>query len=100
LGYDVVLVRDVGLKGKSDEEVMKYALREKRIFLTIDRDFADVRNYAPGTHYGIIRMRLRFVSPKAVNTCLKSLLNKLSDEDIQGNLVITDGGKYRIRKKK
>jgi len=98
LGFDAVHVREVGLMGKSDEEVMEYALKERRILLTMDKDFADIRNYPPGTHNGIIRMRLGFASPQAVNTCLELLLKQLSSEDIEGNLVITDGLKYRIKK--
>ncbi len=100
LGFDAIHVREVGLKGKSDEEIMDYASKENRILLTLDRDFADIRNYPPGTHSGIIRIRLPFLSPGAVNSCLNLLLKKLSDHDVQGNLVITDGEKYRIRRKK
>ncbi len=100
LGFEVVHVRAIGLKGGSDEEIMEYATRDDRVLLTNDRDFADIRNYPPGTHKGIIRMRLPIMSPKAVNLCLESLLKKLTQQDIQGNLVITDGEKYRIRKKK
>ena len=98
LGFDAVHAREVGLKGKSDEEVMEFALKEERVLLTLDRDFADVRNYPPGTHNGIIRMRLAFSSPQAVNTCLEMLLRQLSDQDVKGNLVVTDGLRYRIKK--
>ena len=99
LGFDAVHVSEIGLKGKPDEEIMEYALGEGRVLLTLDRDFADVRNYPPGSHAGIIRMRLGFASPQAVNTCLDLLLRQLPDEDVKGNLVVTDGLRYRIRRK-
>ncbi|MEA3357809.1 MAG: DUF5615 family PIN-like protein [Thermodesulfobacteriota bacterium] len=100
LGFDAIHVREVGLKGKSDQAVMEYALKEGRVLLTMDRDFSDVRNYPPGSHNGVIRMKLGFASPQAVNTCVELLLRQLSNRDIEGNLIITDGLKYRIKKKK
>ena len=99
LGFDVLHVREVGLKRKPDCEIMGYALKEGRILITLDKDFADIRNYPPGTHAGIIRMRLPFPSPQAVNACLGLLLKQIPEQDLLGNLVITDGEKYRIRKK-
>ena len=93
LGFDILHIREIGLRGKPDEEVMDYALKEGRVLLTIDSDFADVRKYPPETHGGIIRMRLKFYSAKAVNTCLELLLKALTEKDIKGNLVVTDGEK-------
>lgn len=88
------------MKGESDQAVMEYAHKEGRVLLTMGRDFSDVRNYPPGTHSGIIRIKLGFASPQAVNTCLKLLLKQLTHHDIKGNLVITDGLKYRIKGKR
>ena len=100
LGFDTVHVREIGLRGKPDQEVMDYAVKEGRLLLTIDSDFADIRKYSPGTHGGIIRMRLKVYSSNAVNACLELLLKALVEKDVKGNLVITDGEKYRVRRKK
>jgi predicted nuclease of predicted toxin-antitoxin system len=40
-GYNVVYAREVGLTGKSDEEIAAYAWRENRMIWTHDRDFLD-----------------------------------------------------------
>jgi len=40
-GCNVVFAGDVGLSGKSDEDVASYAWREKRMIWTHDRDFLD-----------------------------------------------------------
>ena len=100
LGFDIIHVREIGLRGKPDEEVMDYAMKEDRVLVTIDSDFADIRKYPPGTHGGIIRMRLKFCSARAVSACLELLLKALSEKDVKGNLVVTDGEKYRIRRKR
>lgn len=40
-GYNAVYAGDVGLAGRSDEEVIAYAWRERRMLWTHDRDFLD-----------------------------------------------------------
>jgi predicted nuclease of predicted toxin-antitoxin system len=42
-GWNVCYVDDVGLLGRSDEEVLAFAWKEQRILLTYDFDFLDFR---------------------------------------------------------
>lgn len=91
LGFDAVHVRDIGLKGKSGREIMAYAIREKRTLVTLDRDLADLINYPLDTHSGIIRLKLAVASPELVNRCLASMLLKVSRENLEGSLIMTDG---------
>ena len=58
IGHDVKTVNEEGLSGSPDERLLPVAHQEKRIFLTFDLDFADVRAYPPNTHSGIIVFRL------------------------------------------
>ena len=45
-GYNTEFVGDVGLNGRSDEDVMAYAWRHKRMLhWTHDRDFLDDRRF-------------------------------------------------------
>jgi len=96
LGFDAVHVRDIGLKGKSSREIMAYAIREKRTLVTLDRELADVGSGPSGIHSGIIRLKLSIASPELVNRCLASLLFKISRENLEGCLIITDGN-YLVR---
>ena len=99
LGYNVKHVREVGLKGCSDREVMEYARREKRALITLDADFADVRKYPPGTHAGIIRLKLKFAPSIVVVNCLRRLLDRMENLPLaSGLLIITDGERYRIKR--
>jgi len=98
LGYDVKHVREVGLKGHSDNEIMEYAKREGRSLITLDADFADIRRYPLGTHAGIIRLKLKFAPSTIVIDCLRRLLRQIKDMPLEkGLLVITDGKTYRVR---
>ena len=41
-GFDVLTVREAGLTGADDENVLKFASENKRILLTFDRGFGDI----------------------------------------------------------
>ena len=47
-----------GLRGKSDTAVWRAAQSEGRFLITQDLDFSDVRVFAPGTHHGLLVVRL------------------------------------------
>lgn len=44
-GWGATYANDVGLQGKSDEDVYQYAKKNKRILLTHDADFKDDRQF-------------------------------------------------------
>lgn len=54
LGWNTEFGPDVGLAGHSDEDVLAYAWREKRVLLTHDRDFLDDRRFPPHRNPGVV----------------------------------------------
>ena len=54
LGWNAKYACDAGLKGHSDEDVMAYAWREKRILFTHDRDFLDDRRFPANRNPGVV----------------------------------------------
>src|SRR5690606_5420820 len=59
LGHDVDTVASEGMQGKPDTDVWNAAQREGRYLITQDLDFSDVRKFKPGTHVGLLLVRLR-----------------------------------------
>ncbi len=59
LGHDVDTVRGEALVGREDPEVWKGAQLARRVLVTQDLDFSDIRRFAPGTHHGLVLVRLR-----------------------------------------
>ena len=57
-GYSAERVTDEGLSGADDAVVWQRAVAEGRFFLTLDLDFADACRFPPGTHPGILLLRL------------------------------------------
>jgi len=99
LGYNAVHVRDVKLKGASDEKIFEYAKQYNFVSITVDRDFGNILDYPPGTHPGIIRLKIRYMPSERVNSVLQNFLKELNIEDIRGNLAILEEDRYRLRKK-
>jgi Domain of unknown function (DUF5615) len=58
LGHDVDTVFDEQLSGDDDGVVWDSAQASHRSLITQDLDFSDARKYAPGTHHGLLLVRL------------------------------------------
>jgi len=58
LGYDVDTVLAEQLGGRNDEVVWAAAQAEGRFLVTHDLDFSDARKFRPGSHAGILIVRL------------------------------------------
>ena len=59
LGHDVDNVRLEGIVGQSDPKVWQAAQDSARFLITQDLDFSDARRFAPGSHHGLMLVRLR-----------------------------------------
>jgi len=59
LGHGVHTVPEEKLSGKSDAQVWDAAQQDTRFLITQDLDFSDIRRFTPGTHCGILLVRLR-----------------------------------------
>ena len=58
LGHEVDTVPAEGIGGKDDDIVWHASQADGRFLVTQDLDFSDVRKYAPGTHHGLLLVRL------------------------------------------
>jgi predicted nuclease of predicted toxin-antitoxin system len=58
-GHDVDTVIAEGLSGRPDDAVWEKAQSAGRFFITQDLDFSDIRKFLPGTHPGLLLIRLR-----------------------------------------
>ena len=98
LGWEVFDVRDVGLRGKSDSEIMGFAKKSKAVLFTGDWGFADILAYPPKQYSGIVM--LHFPNELSVAVIAKETrgsLRKLQGESFSKRLIIIEPGKIRIR---
>jgi len=99
-GHDVFDVKEKGLENLSDPEIFRIAQKERRILVTMDKDFSDILLYPPGEHYGIIVVKLYRLKVAVATRLFLDVMDDIKPEDIASNLVIIDRSKTRIRKEK
>jgi len=97
-GHDAVSVWDEDLRGASDLEVAEACRHERRVLLTLDIGFGDIRRYEPSSFPGIIVMRLAHQSRRAVAAVLDQLMVLLEAQVVSGALWIVDEQRVRIRR--
>lgn len=99
-GFEALDVRDCGLRGQSDEEIFKFAQREKAIILTGDMGFANLLRYPVGSHVGIVIAHFpNEMSTSELNGQITKAFSNLTETDFKGNLIILEPGRIRIRRK-
>lgn len=99
-GYEVLDVRDCGLRGKSDKEVFKFTQQEGAVLLTGDMGFGNLLHFPVGSHSGIVIAHFpNEISPFELNSQIIKAFDTLIEIDFKGNLIILEPGKIRIRRK-
>ncbi|HVX20282.1 MAG TPA: DUF5615 family PIN-like protein [Acidimicrobiales bacterium] len=90
-GFDVDTVVDEGLVGAADSDVVRAATDEGRLIVTLDRGLSDVRLHLPGTHAGIVVLRVADQRPEAVVEALAVMLAGLDLDQVPGCNVVVQG---------
>lgn len=97
LGHDADTVQDEGLCGRDDGIIWEAAQCESRFLVTQDLDFSDVRKFVPGTHAGILLVRLQVASLNALESRVLGLFQTEAVAAWTGCLVVATDRKLRIR---
>ncbi|MBM3253123.1 MAG: hypothetical protein FJZ16_02575 [Candidatus Omnitrophica bacterium] len=94
-GYDVKKVPS----GIKNGEVIKLALKDKRILITSDVHFSNILMYPPHKYCGIIRLKIHPPSAKKEIAAIKRLLLKFpSFTHLNKRLLVLEETDLRIRK--
>jgi predicted nuclease of predicted toxin-antitoxin system len=96
-GHDVDTVTAEGLTGAADPDVVAAATTEARVLITLDRGMGDIRTYPPGSHAGIVVLRLTDQSAPAVTDAITDLGNWPELKALAGAVAVLQHGVLRIR---
>jgi predicted nuclease of predicted toxin-antitoxin system len=96
LGFDVHTVLDEGLGGENDTRVWAAAQAEARFLVTCDLDFSDVRTFAPGSHHGLLIVRLPDSEQWRTADHLVAWFSDLDARSWAGYLVVATMHKVRV----
>ncbi len=94
-GYDIFSILE-SMPGAIDLQVLAKARREKRILITLDKDFGRLVHFRFRKHAGVILLRLNDESPKNIYRILTLTLNQPSVK-LKGKFVVATETKIRLR---
>jgi hypothetical protein len=98
-GHDAVHADDLGLGSASDPEIATAAQAFEECIVTRDFDFADLRNYVPARHRGIVILTIPL---HRGSTYIAYLIGKLFEYlraggTVDRKLLIVEADRIRVR---
>jgi predicted nuclease of predicted toxin-antitoxin system len=97
-GHEVDTVADEGLTGASDPTVIDACRSDERMLVTFDIGFGDVHAYPPGSHHGIVLLRLTDQRPESTLDVLNRFLIGHALDELAGALIVVSEDRVRIRR--
>ena len=98
LGHDVHTTEQENLSGCNDSALWAQAQLEGRTLITQDLDFSDSRRFTPGTHHGVVLVRLHSPSRlRLLERLEEAFQSEPVDEWLRCFVVVTDH-KIRVRR--
>ena len=99
MGLEAEHVIDSGLRGEPDATIFEHAMTNGMTLVSADLGFANVLRFPLGAHAGIVVARFpNEMSTMTTNAAIVRALGELTDEELQGNLVILEPGRVRLRR--
>ena len=93
-GYDVVWTGDWS-EDPGDEEILATAYSERRVLVTLDKDFGELAIVRGTAHCGILRL-VNLSTRQQATVCLR-VLELYGNELASGAIVTAELGRVRIR---
>lgn len=97
-GHETDTVSEEKIAGQIDDIVWSAAQKAGRFLITQDLDFSDIRRFKPGSHYGLLLVRLRDPGRNALLRRLQTIIGSEDIESWQGCFVVTTENKIRVRR--
>jgi predicted nuclease of predicted toxin-antitoxin system len=96
-GFDAADMREVGLRGHSDDPIFGLAQQEQRIIVAADLDFAHALRFPPGTHAGLVVLRVPDEwTPRQRAERIVSAVVDMGGERLQGAITIVEPQRIRL----
>lgn len=97
LGHDVDTIPEEYLAGAPDEAVWQATQDENRFLITQDLDFSNVHQFKPGTHHGILLLRLNAPTRRSLIQRIEAVFNEEAVSDWIGCLIVATERRIRVR---
>jgi len=97
LGHEIVQVAQIGLAQAEDEDLLKVAQAQGRLFMTRDRDFGGLV-FVNALGAGVLYLRILPSTQNAVHRELEQVLTTYPEEELREAFVVIEPGGHRFRK--
>jgi uncharacterized protein (DUF433 family)/predicted nuclease of predicted toxin-antitoxin system len=91
-GHDVDTIGQEGLSGAPDTDVAAAATAAERMLISLDVGLADIRAYPPGSHPGIVVLRLTDQSATTVSKAISDLAAFTDLDSLSGAVAVLQRG--------
>lgn len=97
--HEVFHVRDVSLQNARDNDIILWAKEHNAALITCDFDFANILNFPPKNHTGIIVLKIPyFYIASDIKRVLSNFLKKIDTASIPNSTIIAEETRFRIKK--
>jgi predicted nuclease of predicted toxin-antitoxin system len=96
IGYDVLSVRSINPHMR-DVDILDLAAKEKRLVVTMDKDFGELVYRSRKVHAGVLLLRLEDATADKKKEVMLEILESFSNE-IKDSFSVYSQGKLRVRK--
>jgi predicted nuclease of predicted toxin-antitoxin system len=97
-GYDVRTVRGQGWIGTKDPDLWPLVQAAGEFFITIDKEFGDLRKFPPGSHAGILLLRPQQESLPRYRALVRYVLDCRNLNDLIGATTVATEGRIKTRR--
>ena len=97
LGHDATTVPKEALGGRDDTSIWQAAQDEGRFLITQDLDFSDIRRFRPGTHCGLLLVRLKKPGRRALTRAVRAVFEAENVSTWPGCFAVLTEHKLRLR---
>ena len=94
-GFDVLSVRDIDSRAK-DSQILRWAIDQQRMIITMDKDFGELVYNSGKHHAGVLILRLEDADGDTKVMVTKKILTEYYDK-IESHFCVFQDGRLRIR---
>jgi predicted nuclease of predicted toxin-antitoxin system len=94
-GYDALRATETGQSRADDQEILRLAINQKRILVTLDEHFGDWAVLPLTEHFGVVRVKVNPTTSENILNILIPFLERISPKEIQNHLVIVSASREK-----
>ena len=96
-GHDVVTVKELGMQGATDRDLLRKAKIDKRLVITRDKDFGTLVFWEKELSTGVVLLRITPMTTKEVHHEIQRLFEEHNEEELKGVFCVVEPHQHRIR---